>query len=80
MSPRSFQRRKRSGIRPDDVILGAIIGVGATYYGLVAHTFEHPWHWLVAGGGGLVGGVGVWLHAERHRLGAGARRLFERGS
>ena len=80
MSPRSSRRRRRSGIRPDDAILGAVVGVAVTYYGLVAHSFEHPWHWLAAGGGGLVGGVGVWLYAERDRLGAGARRLFERRS
>ncbi len=80
MSGRSSRRRKRSGIRPDDAILGAILGVGVTYYGLVAHSFEHPWHWLMAGGGGLIGGGGAWLYTERQRLGAGVRRLFARRS
>ncbi len=74
--PRDGRQRRRAGVRPDDAILGAIGGAGLTYYGLVAHGFAHPWHWLAAGLGGLVGGVGVWLYAERERLRARARQIW----
>jgi hypothetical protein len=72
------RRRHGSGVRPDDAIIGALGGAGLTYYGLVAHSFAHPLHWLAAAVGGVVGGVGVWLYAERDRVRAGARRLRPR--
>ena len=71
-------RRRRSGVRPDDAILGLLGGAGLSYYGLIAHSFEHPMHWLLAGLGGIVGGVGVWAYAERARLMAWGWRLTHR--
>lgn len=59
-------------------MLGALGGTGLTYYGLVAHSFEHPMHWLLAGVGGIVGGVGVWAYAERARIRAWGGRLVHR--
>jgi hypothetical protein len=72
------RRRRRDGIRPDDAIIGALGGAGLTYYGLVAHSFEHPIHWLLAGLGGFAGGVAVWAYAERARLLAWGWRLTHR--
>ena len=76
MDTKSSRRRTGPGVRPDDAIIGAVVGAGVTYYGLVAHGFGHPSHWLAAGIGGLVGGVGVWLYAERERLRAKARQIW----
>lgn len=64
-------------MRPDDAILGAVVGFGLVYFVLVPHGFEHPWHWVASGGGGLVGGVATWSWAERGRLRARAGRFFE---
>jgi hypothetical protein len=76
---RSPSRRKFGpGVRPDDAILGAIGGFGLAYVLLVPHGFEHPWHWVASGAGGLVGGAGVWLYAERERLKARIRDIVPR--
>ena len=71
---RGDRRRRRGGVRPDDAIIGALGGAGLAYYGLVAHSFEHPVHWLLAGLGALVGSASVWAYAERARLLASIRR------
>ena len=76
MDTKSSRRRTGPGVRPDDAIIGAVVGAGVTYYGLVAHGFGHPSHWLAAGIGGLVGSAGIWLYAERERLRARARQYL----
>lgn len=69
------RRSARTGVQPDDAIIGALGGIGLTYGVLVAHGFPHPVHWLTAGAGGLIGGMGVWTYAERARLVRAVRRL-----
>lgn len=71
-------RGKRStGVRSGDSVLGVLGGFALTYFVLAPHGFEHPWHWVASGAGGLVGGTGVWLYAERERLHARIQRIMQ---
>jgi hypothetical protein len=73
-------RRRGAGVRADDDIIGALGGVGLTYFVFTPHGFEHPWHWVIAATGGLIGLVGVRVYAEPDHFVGRWRRLRRQAS